>query len=180
MAELSGALNPPMQTQNSVYIRASRDRIFDLAADVESWPEILPHYQSVTALSRDDAHGRKIVHMAAIRPDFPLPGANFPVTWTSVQVCERELGRITFKHLKGIATGMWVEWRLEDDPWGRGVNVSIRHDLRYPLKALNGFFAQQIVGTLFVSNIAGRTLATIKSIAESEEFRRRTEQEILH
>lgn len=164
-----------MQTQNTNYIRAPRSRIFDLAAATEAWPTILPHYDSVTVLSRDDAHSRKVVRMAAVRQDFPLPGANFPVSWTSVQVSERELGKITFKHLRGIATGMWVEWRLEDDPWGRGVKVSIRHDLRYPFKALNGFFAQQIVGALFVSNIAGRTLATIKSIAESEEFRRRTE-----
>ncbi len=106
--------------------------------------------------------------MAAVRNDFPLPGVTFPVRWQSVQICEPETGRIYFKHTAGIARGMWVVWTIADDPQGRGVAVTIAHDLTYPLPLLNGWFAQELVGTQFVHAIAGRTLATIKAVVEKE------------
>jgi len=90
------------------------------------------------------------------------------VRWKSVQICEPETGHIYFKHLLGVAVGMWVVWSLEKDPWGRGIRVTIRHDLTYPLPFLNGWFAQDMVGRQFVGAIAGRTLATIKEIVENE------------
>ena len=64
---------------------------------------------------------------------------------------------------------MWVVWTLEPDPWGRGIAVSIRHDLAYPFAFLNGWFAEDLVGRQFVQAIAGRTLATIKAHVESEQ-----------
>ena len=63
---------------------------------------------------------------------------------------------------------MWVVWSLEEDKWGRGVAVTIRHDLTYPFPVLNGWFARELVGHQFVQAIAGRTLATIKALVEKE------------
>jgi hypothetical protein len=145
--------------------RAPKERIFALAAAIDDWPAILPHYRAVTVLEQEDDGRRKVAVMSAYR-DLG-PGVRLPVTWKSVQICESESGRIVYKHLAGVAAGMWVEWNLADDPWGRGVRVSIRHRLRYPLTILNGWFADEIVGHAFVENIAGRTLATIKGIAET-------------
>jgi hypothetical protein len=48
------------------------------------------------------------------------------------------------------------------------VRVVISHELSYPVPALTGWFAHGIVGGLFVSHIAGLTLARIKQIAEGE------------
>lgn len=143
--------------------------MFELAAATENWPTLLPHYRSVTVRERSPDGRRKIVEMAAVREDFPIPGLSFPVRWRSVQVSESEAGKIYFKHLAGVAVGMWVVWTLEEDPWARGVRVSIRHDLTYPFVFLNGWFAQDLVGRQFVQAIAGRTLATIKAKVESEE-----------
>ncbi len=109
--------------------------------------------------------------MAAARSDFPFKGRSFPVRWQSVQICEPETSKIYFKHLAGVAFGMWVVWTLEDDPWGRGIAVTIRHDLIYPLPVLNGWFARELVGQQFVHAIAGRTLATIKAIVEQDDLR---------
>lgn len=158
-----------MNTETSAYIRAPRERIFALAADIQNWPEILPHYRFVHVLDESQAGRRKVVEMSAVREGVPLPGARFPVTWRSVQLCDPDAGQIIFKHLAGLATGMWVEWNFEDDPWERGVKVTISHHLTYPIGLLNGVFAKDIVGELFVSSIAGRTLATIKELAEAEE-----------
>jgi ribosome-associated toxin RatA of RatAB toxin-antitoxin module len=157
-----------MHTENTIYIQGSQDRIFQLAADIQDWPTLLPHYSEVTVFESSLEGRHKIVEMAALRQDFPVPGLNFPVRWRSVQFCDPERGEILFKHLAGVAVGMWVIWTLKPDPWGRGVRVSIRHDLVYPFDFLNGWFAQNMVGRQFVASIAGRTLATIKAKVESE------------
>ncbi len=157
-----------MYTENTIYMRGPKSRIFQLAADIQNWPTLLPHYRAVVVFEQTDDGSRKVVEMAAERADFPLPGFTFPVRWRSVQVCEPEAGRIYFKHIGGIAKGMWVVWSLEDDPWGRGVKVTIGHDLTYPFAFLNGWFARNMVGDQFVHAIAGRTLATIKATVEKE------------
>ena len=157
-----------MHTENTVYMRGPKSRIFQLAADIQNWPLLLPHYCEVLVFEQTDDGRRKVVEMAAVRDGFPLPGLVFPVRWRSVQVCEPDAGRIYFKHLAGVAAGMWVVWSLEDDPWGRGVAVTIAHDLTYPVPLLNGWFARDLVGEQFVQAIAGRTLATIRAIVEKE------------
>ena len=91
---------------------------FQLAADIQDWPVLLPHYREVIVFEQTNDGTRKFVEMAAVRDNFPLPGLKFPVRWRSVQVCEPDTGRIYFKHLAGIATGMWVVWSLEEDPGG--------------------------------------------------------------
>ena len=158
-----------MHTENTVYVRGPRARIFALAAATEDWPALLPHYREVTVSERTADGRRKVVEMAAVRDDFPVRGLKFPVRWRSVQVSEPERGEIIFKHLAGVAAGMWVVWTLRPDPWGRGVRVTIRHDLTYPFRFLNGWFARDMVGRQFVGAIAGRTLATIKAKVESED-----------
>ena len=157
-----------MHTENTVYIHGPVSRIFELAANIQAWPSLLPHYREVIVLEQSDDGQRKVVEMAAVREDFPLPGLPFPVRWRSVQVCERKTGHIYFKHMAGMAKGMWVVWSLDEDEWGRGVRVTIRHDLTYPFPLLNGWFAQDLVGQQFVGAIAGRTLAVIKAIVEKE------------
>jgi ribosome-associated toxin RatA of RatAB toxin-antitoxin module len=157
-----------MHTQNTVYIQGPLPRIFQLAADIQNWPTLLPHYREVVIQEQSEGGRRKLVEMAAVRADFPVPGINFPVRWRSVQICEPEHGRILFKHRAGLAVGMWVVWQLTPDPWGRGVQVTISHELTYPFTLLNGWFAQNLVGHQFVANIAGRTLSVIKALVESE------------
>jgi len=159
-----------MHTENTITINAPRERIFTLAADIERWPDILPHYRFVRILDQNKDGTRKVVEMSATRDGFPLPGLKYPVTWRSVQVCDRAAGHIYFKHLAGIAQGMWVVWTLTPDEQKRSVRVAIGHDLTYPLPALNGWFARDLVGRGFVQSIAGRTLATLKQIAEAESL----------
>lgn len=157
-----------MHTENTVYIQGPKARIFELACSTQNWPTILPHYRRVDVLEQSEDGLRKVVEMAAVRDGFLRPGVKFPVQWRSVQICEPRQGRILFKHIGGIATGMWVVWTLEDDPWGRGVRVTIGHDLTYPFDFLNGWFARDVVGEGFVHAIAGRTLQTIKQLVENE------------
>ena len=80
------------------------ERIVALAADVERWPVILPHYRWVTLL--DGGGDRKTVEMAARR-------GRIPVKWRAIQESiERDDDPpiICFRHIGGVTKGMDVAW----------------------------------------------------------------------
>ncbi len=146
-----------MQSVNQIRINGDPDRIFALAANIQDWPRILPHYRYVVIEEQADRH--KVARMGASRD-------GFPVKWRARQELLPEERRIRFQHVGGITRGMDVEWRIE--PERDSVLVTIHHDLSYPVPLIGPFFAEFIVGRLFVHNIAGKTLKCIKQIVESE------------
>jgi hypothetical protein len=115
----------------------------------------LPHYRWVHVLA-DDGHSR-LVEMAAHRD-------GFPVRWHARQVRDRDVPRITYQHVRGLTTGMAVEWRFR--PGADGVEVVIVHDLALRWPVIGGLVADRIIGPLFVADIAGKTLRRIKALAE--------------
>jgi len=148
-----------MHSEDRIVINAPPARIYDLAAYIERWPEILPHYRSVT-LVRDDGHTR-LAKMAATRD------GGFPVKWTAVEELDPERHRIRFHHVQGVTRGMDVEWIIEPGP--HGTEVRIVHDFTPPWPRIVGpLFARYIVGD-FIHNIAGKTLRRIKDLAEAED-----------
>lgn len=144
-----------MTTVDERLMRAPPRACFRVAADVERWPEILPHYRWVRVL-RDDGHER-LVEMAARRDAIP-------VSWRAVQVREPAIPRIRFRHVGGVTKGMEVAWLFEPGP--DGLTVRIVHDFDPPWPVVGGLVADRIIGPLFVANIAGKTLRRIKELAE--------------
>jgi uncharacterized membrane protein len=147
-----------MQTENSIMIQAPEDLIYGLAVDVERWPALLPHYRRVRVLSEDGP--RRVVEMAAWRDGIPL-------RWWAEQVSFPAEPRITFRHVRGVTAGMEVAWNFQASP--AGVLVQIRHDLLLNWPVAGGLVADRIIGPLFVSNIAGKTLSQIKLLAEAAQ-----------
>jgi ribosome-associated toxin RatA of RatAB toxin-antitoxin module len=145
-----------VHAENSILMRAPTERIFALACAVERWPEILPHYRWVREIERDGP--RRIVEMAAHRD-------GFPVRWWAEQLCEPDVPRITFRHVRGVTKGMDVEWSFTPTP--DGVLVRIDHELRLAWPLIGGIVADRVIGPLFISNIAGKTLRRIKELAEA-------------
>jgi uncharacterized membrane protein len=156
-----------LHTKNEILIRAGAAEVYGLAAPVERWPEILPHYRWVRVLE-DGGEGRRVVEMAALR--------NFiPVRWRAEQLLFPEVPRIVFRHVGGVTKGMEVEWVFAPQDDGV-VRVSILHDLERGLAGwplIGGVVADRVVGPFFVSNIAGKTLGRIKELAEARARRRR-------
>jgi hypothetical protein len=138
-------------------MRAPFDVVFDLAAAVERWPEILPHYRYVRPVA--DPGGERRFEMGARRG--PLP-----VRWEAIQRPMRDDRRIEFVHTGGVTKGMWVAWRFAEAPDGT-LDVSIEHqlDLGWPL--IGGWAAEHVVGPQFIEAIAGRTLRRIRELAEA-------------
>ena len=147
-----------MQTENRIVIQAPENVIYGLAAAVERWPSLLPHYRRVRVLS-EDGH-RRLVEMAAQRD-------GIPVRWWAEQISFPEEPRITFRHVRGVTAGMEVEWRFQ--PVAEGTLVEIRHDLILTWPLVGGLVADRIIGPFFVSNIAGKTLRQIKLLSEAAQ-----------
>ncbi len=149
-----------MRTVNSIEILGDpaviRPRIYQLAADIQDWPAILPHYRYMRVTEQSDTY--KIADYGASRD-------GFPVSWRARQELFPDDYRITFKHIGGVTKGMWVEWTLR--ALTDRVLVAIDHELIYPVPLLGPWFAKSIVGGLFVENIAGKTLRCFKERVEA-------------
>lgn len=153
------------ETQNQIVIRGDPDRVFQLAADVEGWPEFLPHYRWVRVLEEEGES--RVVEMAAWR-------SWLPVRWIARQWRDASARRIRFRHIGGLSRGMEVEWRIEpvaETGSGPGARVTIWHGLSLKAPLLGTGVGRWIVGEQFVRVIAGRTLACLKQRVEGETQR---------
>ena len=145
-----------MKSRLHQFMNAPYERIFPLAAEVERWPQILPHYRYVRAVP--DPNGERRFAMGARR-------GPIPVTWEAVQRPLPAERRIEFVHTGGVTRGMWVAWRFEERDEGVDVSIEHRLDLRWPL--IGELVARTIIGPQFIEAIAGKTLRRVKALAES-------------
>jgi ribosome-associated toxin RatA of RatAB toxin-antitoxin module len=144
-----------MNKINSIIMHAPKMLIFETAANLELWPQILPHYRYIRYLERGPH--RNIVVMAATRSGIPL-------SWTSEQVIDRDHLEVHFHHLKAFTKGMHVIWTFQDAP--TGVLVEIKHDLAFRVNLLAPI-ADKIIGDFLIHNIASKTLRCMKSYVEA-------------
>ena len=142
---------------------ASPGHVYRAAADVERWPDILPHYRWVTFREKED-FGRGIVEMSAWR-DFGGP-LRWPTWWLSDMEAEPDIPLVRYRHIGGITKGMDVRWEFVP-ALGGGTLVRVVHEWDGPRWPLIGRLAANLViGPHFVSAIAKRTLAGVCEAAE--------------
>lgn len=151
-----------MITIDECLVRAPADVCFRVAADVESWPSILPHYRWVR-FHEKRGFGHGVVEMAAWRR-FPA-GVNYPTWWVSEMRSSETEPAVYYRHVDGITRGMDVKWELN----ARGSETFIRlfHTWDGPAWPLiGGVVANHVIGPHFVSAIAQKTLAGLAREAE--------------
>jgi ribosome-associated toxin RatA of RatAB toxin-antitoxin module len=136
-------------------ICAPKMKVFEIAANLELWPQILPHYRYIRYLERSP--NRNLVVMAATR-------SGIPISWTSEQVIDRQRVEVRFVHLKAFTKGMRVVWTFQEEP--AGVLVEIKHDLGFRVKILAPIM-DKIIGDFFIHHIANKTLRCMKSYVEA-------------
>lgn len=152
-----------MRTVDETVCAAPPDVCFQTAADVERWPEILPHYRWVH-FKRKDTFATGIVEMAAWRAFGPL---KYPTRWVSEMRHDRDKGLVFYRHIDGITRGMDVEWSVVGEAGG-GTRLRIVHEWSGPRWPLIGSLAADLViGPHFIHHIAARTLAGVAEAAES-------------
>ena len=144
-------------------MRAPAQICFQVAADVERWPNILPHYRWVRFHRRDD-FGHGLVEMSAFR-DFP-GGVRYPTWWMSDMRSDSEEPAVYYRHVRGITRGMDVKWSFQPRADG-STFVRIVHEWNGPeWPLISGIAANLVIGPHFVSAIAQRTLAGVGREAE--------------
>lgn len=154
-----------MRTVDERLVDAPLARIFRLAADVERWPALLPHYRYVRFVDRR-SDGGGIVDMSASRP-FGL--VQWPTWWQSRMAVRAPGGprppSIRYTHIAGVTRGMEVEWTFEE--MGAMTRVRILHLWNGPpVPMAGGVAAALVIGPVFVHGIASRTLAGLADVAE--------------
>lgn len=150
-----------MHSEIAIEIDAPPPLVFALARDVERWADLLPHYVRSRARERD-AWGRPLVDFIARRPLVPAIGIGFPVAWRSRTWNEPDTLRLRFEHVAGATRGMSVVWDIDAGGSDDACRVTISHEFspRVP-----GF--ARFVDHFFTRPIAGKTLATFKTLAEA-------------
>jgi ribosome-associated toxin RatA of RatAB toxin-antitoxin module len=156
-----------MYTVDQTVINAPAEVCFRAAADVERWPEVLPHYRWVR-FHRKDGFGTGKVEMAARRDFGPI---RYPVWWVSEMRVDEMAPAVFYQHVDGITTGMDVVWSFEKIDAGQ-TRVKIVHDWadgpRWPLpRGIRKLIADLVIGPVFIHHVASRTLTGIRTKAEA-------------
>ena len=142
---------------------AHRLRVVRVAADVERWPDILPHYRWVRFREKQ-GFGTGVVEMAAWR-DFLGP-LKYPTWWVSEMEIDEDVPVVRYRHIEGVTRKMDVAWQFFEARGGTLVRVI--HDwpggANWPL--IGGIAARWVIGPHFVSFIAQRTLRGVCAEAE--------------
>jgi ribosome-associated toxin RatA of RatAB toxin-antitoxin module len=144
-----------LHSEISIWIDAAPERVFPLVADLDRWPERLPHYRYVRVLERSGG---------AVRAAMSARRGAIPVFWTAIQTPDRDAGRIRFRHVGGLTRGMEVLWTLDREEGGTRARITHDLDLRWPL--VGGFLAERVIAPQFIEPIAALTLRRFKQIAE--------------
>jgi ribosome-associated toxin RatA of RatAB toxin-antitoxin module len=144
------------EMRSAIEIAAPAEHIYRLAADTERWPVILPHYRSVRVLARNGA--TRTVAMKAWRDAVPI-------SWIAEQTDEPETPAIRFRHVAGWTRGMDVVWHFA--PAALGTLVTIEHRLQFAFPFASEWLGKHVVGGFFVDDVARKTLARMKLLAES-------------
>ena len=152
-----------MKSSIGIDVAAPPELVFRLARNVERWPQLLPHYVAAHRDGPPDGDGRLLVRFVARRPLVPVLGLGLPVAWRSLTWSEPASRRLRFVHRGGATNGMDVTWRIEPaGADGRASRLDIEHDFRPRVPGWG-----LLIDRLFTRPIAGRTLATFRTLAEA-------------
>ncbi len=150
-----------MRSSLGIDVAAPPELVYRLARDVTRWDRLLPHYARSRVVRRD-GDGVVVCEFIARRPIVPWLGLGIPVAWRSRTWHEPATRRLRFVHVAGATRGMDVTWTIEPSALGDGTHIEIAHEFR---PRVPGFAA--FVDRAFTRPIAGRTLATMRALAET-------------
>jgi hypothetical protein len=151
---------------DEIEMKAPVAACFRAGADVERWPEVLPHYRWVR-FHRKDGFGTGRVEMAARRSFGPLP---YPVWWESEMRVDEGRPAVIYRHVAGVTREMDVEWTFEElGPSSTGVRIlhAWEDGPGWPLpKVVRRAISGAVIGPVFIHHVASRTLRGIRDHVE--------------
>jgi ribosome-associated toxin RatA of RatAB toxin-antitoxin module len=138
-----------------MFIQASPPRVYNLAKDIERFPEFLPNVQQVTVREREG--GRVVSEWAGLVPEFKRT-----LRWTEEDLWDDETLSCRFRSLSGDWNRYEGTWTFTPEGEGVLARLTISYDYEVPLI---GALIKQLLRKLVERN-AQETVAGIKRQAE--------------
>jgi ribosome-associated toxin RatA of RatAB toxin-antitoxin module len=145
--------------EQSVMIDAPVERVYQIARDVEAFPQFMADLQSLTVLERSPDGSRTVTEWVGLISAFKMK-----VRWTQEDVWDDQAHRDTFRMLKGDMDRMEGYWQFTPQGDGRTRFDSVV-DYEYNVPLI-GQQIQNLVKKLMTENLQA-TLNAIKERAET-------------
>ncbi len=144
--------------EQSVEIQAPIAHVYNVARDVETFPQFMPDLQSLTVLERSLDGSRTVTEWVGL-----INAVRMKVKWTQEDVWDDSAFRDTFRMLQGDMDRMEGYWQFtaEGDSQTRFVSV-VDYDFNVPMV---GPMVKGLVKKLMTENLQS-TLDAIKKRAE--------------
>ncbi len=109
--------------ETSIEISADKKGVYELACDMEKFPEFMPDVNQVKTLKRETG---KTVTAWETEVD------GIPISWTEEEIFDDAAPKITYRLLEGDLDKFEGEWRFEDIAGGTKVTMTVDFDFGMP------------------------------------------------
>lgn len=136
------------QVTSKVSIAAPFDLVWDLAQDVENFPQIMPDLDGVEVLEKSETSPsttRTVTQWKARIPQF-----NRTIEWTEEDIWNREEGHCHFWQLKGDFTEYKGLWKFRQNGDATELDLSIDYAFEIPLV---GALMKKVMQKLMQGNV---------------------------
>lgn len=113
--------------QNAVSIKASPDRVYAIARDVERFPDFMPDVQRITVVETSADGARQVVEWVGLIPTFKLT-----VKWTEEDLWDDLERTCRFCQVKGDFTEYSGLWRFAPEGEGTRFESEVTYELDIP------------------------------------------------
>lgn len=114
------------KVQGSLLVEKSADYVYEIAKDIERFPEFMPDVESVNILEQT-GNGRQISHWVGIIKEFRRT-----IQWTEEDYWDAENRVVTFRQLEGDYTeyrGFWEFKPVEENLTEVSIEVEYEYDV---------------------------------------------------
>jgi coenzyme Q-binding protein COQ10 len=139
----------------SEQIRGELNRVYELVADMESYPRFMPSLNRLEVLERGEG-------WTVTAWDTSISGMNF--RWQERDDFDEANRRITYRQIKGDLKRFEGEWRVEEE--ADGVRVTLKVDFDFGVPMLSSLLNP--VASLKLRQNGEAMLRAIKSRCETE------------
>ncbi|MGE3267571.1 MAG: SRPBCC family protein [Chloroflexota bacterium] len=154
---MSDQLTLPADTSEfQVSIQADPATVYQLIAEPELWPAILPHIRAARVLRRTGS--RRLVSVAA-------SWRGLPVGWRAVQQLEPSARRVTFRHVMPVSRGTTVTWTVMQDAAGTTI-LRVQQQMRLARWLPGRCLLQRLLTAKIGPEMARQMLARLRYVAE--------------
>ncbi len=136
--------------ETAIEIRAPRRAIYELAKDMERYPEFMPDVESVTVLSRNG--NQTVTRWKTLVEEAPIE-------WTEVDVFDDANTRIDYRLIEGDLDKFEGSWTFEEHDGVTRVVLGVDYDFGVPSLA-------ELIGPILQKKVEENSLMMLRALKE--------------